>query len=134
MGHAVHPSIDAGRFVCNWTLYLSLMHSQKARQRHGRPLHALFLHVPPVEAVPLETQYRVLQDLLQELAAQLAPAEAAAVAQAGDAGSEQLAAMTIARDGGSAAAAAAQRLPAVQGPGAGAPPGEPVAVAAAASV
>ena len=69
--HAVRPSLDAGRFVCNWTYYLSLLHSQKARQRRGRPLHTLFLHVPPTAAIPLPLQFAFLLDLLAAIAEQL---------------------------------------------------------------
>jgi hypothetical protein len=57
--------------VCNWTYYLSLLHSQKARHRRGRPLHALFLHVPPTAAIPLPLQFAFLLDLLAAIAEQL---------------------------------------------------------------
>ena len=67
----MRPSLDAGRYVCNWTYYLSLLHSQKARQRRSRPLHALFLHVPPAAAIPLPRQFAFLLDLLAAIAEQL---------------------------------------------------------------
>ncbi|KAL4857493.1 Glycosyltransferase family protein 64 protein C5 [Chlorella vulgaris] len=71
--HDARVSQDAGRYVCNFTYYLSLLHTQKLRQRHGRPLHTLFLHVPPAEVVPLPRQLHLLLDLLQAIAAQLGP-------------------------------------------------------------
>jgi hypothetical protein len=85
--HDVRVSQDAGRYVCNFTYYLSLLHTQKLRQRHGRPLHTLFLHVPPAEVVPLPRQLHLLLDLLQAIAAQLAsPAPPGTAAWTGPAG------------------------------------------------
>lgn len=78
--HDARPSEDAGRFVCNCTYYLSLLHSEKVRRREGRPLHALFLHVPPLAVVPLQRQFACLLDLLAAIAQQLAPSTAAATA------------------------------------------------------
>ena len=74
-GHAatVQQSQDAGRFVCNWCYYHSLLHSQLARQARGAPLHALFLHVPPTAAIPLDDQFAFLLELLEVIAQQLQP-------------------------------------------------------------
>lgn len=72
-GHDARPSTDAGRFVCNYTYYLSLLHSQTLRQWQRRPVHALFLHVPPLEVAPLASQFACLLELLQGIAHQLAP-------------------------------------------------------------
>lgn len=76
--HDVSVSLDAGRFVCNLTYYLSLLHSQKERQRKRVPLHALFVHVPPLAAVPLEQQYSFLLDVLAGVASMLAPSTSSA--------------------------------------------------------
>lgn len=72
--HNVAVSRDAGRFVCNYTYYLSLLHCCTARQRHGAPLHALFVHVPPAAVVPLQQQFEFLLAVLAAVAAALAPA------------------------------------------------------------
>ena len=86
-GHAatVQQSQDAGRFVCNWCYYHSLLNSQMARQAKGAPLHALFLHVPPTAAIPLDCQFAFLLDLLDAIAQQLTGGAAVAAA-AGDSG------------------------------------------------
>ncbi len=73
-GHNVAVSRDAGRFVCNFTYYLSLLHSQTARQLRGAPLHALFVHVPPTTVAPLDQQFAFLLDVLAAVAAALTPA------------------------------------------------------------
>lgn len=131
--HDARPSEDAGRFVCNCTYYLSLLHSEKARRREGRPLHALFLHVPPLAVVPLQRQFACLLDLLAAIAQQLAPSTAAATAvddgvvvalEAGAAGAgvaavaaEEISGLQLANGTGHGAAAAApnvhQQLPAL---------------------
>ena len=49
----VNESDDAGRFVCNYLYYCSLA--------HGVP--CVFVHVPPVERVPLEAQVETLARL-----------------------------------------------------------------------
>lgn len=72
--YSVAVSRDAGRFVCNFTYYVSLKHSQTMRQQHAAPLHVLFVHMPPATAVPLEQQFEFLLDLLAAIAAALAPA------------------------------------------------------------
>lgn len=73
-GHNVAVSRDAGRFVCNFTYYLSLLHSQTARQLRRAPLHALFVHVPPTTVAPLDQQFAFLLDVLAAVAASLTPA------------------------------------------------------------
>lgn len=101
--HDARPSQDAGRFVCNCTYYLSLLHSEKARRRGGRPLHTLFLHVPPLAVVALQRQLACLLDLLAAIAQQLAPSVAAdgdgnAVAETSAAAGAALAAAAAADD------------------------------------
>ncbi|KAL4422931.1 hypothetical protein ABPG75_009128 [Micractinium tetrahymenae] len=76
--HNAAVSLDAGRFVCNYTYYLSLLHSEAARQRCGAPLHSLFVHVPPATVISLEQQFAFLLDVLEAVAAALAPAVQAA--------------------------------------------------------
>lgn len=82
-GFPVQPSDDAGRYLCNLTYYLSLCESEKARVRRGAPLHALFLHVPPADVVPLRRQLDLLLLLLEAIAQQLAAAPAGALPAAG---------------------------------------------------
>ena len=56
-------SEDAGGYVCDWTYQHLLQHGE----RLGVP--ALFLHVPPLERVPLDEQRRVVEGLLALLVA-----------------------------------------------------------------
>lgn len=73
---ARHPQVpleiskDAGRFVCNYTYYLSLSHCQafpNKRWRHHDGIHCLFVHVPPFECIDEETQVDTLLSLFEEL-------------------------------------------------------------------
>ncbi|MDF1801190.1 MAG: hypothetical protein P1V81_18645 [Planctomycetota bacterium] len=54
----VRVSEDAGGYVCDWTYQHLLQHGE----RLGVP--ALFLHVPPLDRVPLDEQRRVVERLL----------------------------------------------------------------------
>lgn len=96
--------------MCNCTYYLSLLHSEKARRRAGRPLHALFLHVPPLAVVPLPRQMECLLDLLAAIAVQLAPSGAPEGGEGGaaaaEAAAEGMAAMGLADGTGIEGAAA----------------------------
>ena len=112
-GFPVQPSDDAGRYLCNLTYYLSLCESEKARLRRGAPLHALFLHVPPADVVPMPRQLDFLLALLQAVARQLAAAPArapAAVAEAAvpDVIADAAAAAAEAAEAAAVAAVAAQ--------------------------
>ena len=75
-------STDPGRFVCNYTYYLSLdlCHSMnddgKRRQvkeeegcskNHGMTYHALFLHVPPFEVIPEDRQIDFIYQVIQAI-------------------------------------------------------------------
>jgi len=59
----VRRSDDAGRFVCNETIYRTLrtIDSLDCRDRLGRPLPAIFVHVPPAEQVPFERQVELVR-------------------------------------------------------------------------
>eukprot|EP01026_Neomeris_dumetosa_P077753 TRINITY_DN8398_c0_g1_i2.p4 TRINITY_DN8398_c0_g1~~TRINITY_DN8398_c0_g1_i2.p4 ORF type:complete len:104 (-),score=9.74 TRINITY_DN8398_c0_g1_i2:116-427(-) len=59
----INLSDDAGKFVCNWTYYLSLTDSL---QFPGK-WHSLFVHVPSLEKESLEEQKVVLTALVQEI-------------------------------------------------------------------
>lgn len=120
-GHDARPSDNAGRYVCNFVYYCSLLHSQKARIRRGAPLHALFFHVPPATVVPIEAQLQALQALLRAIAEQLAPAVADA-AQAAEAAAEPATAAATGQ-------LAQLSISSVSGSG----PGAPAAAAAAAA-
>eukprot|EP01026_Neomeris_dumetosa_P077756 TRINITY_DN8398_c0_g1_i5.p1 TRINITY_DN8398_c0_g1~~TRINITY_DN8398_c0_g1_i5.p1 ORF type:complete len:236 (-),score=34.66 TRINITY_DN8398_c0_g1_i5:170-877(-) len=62
-GFDINLSDDAGKFVCNWTYYLSLTDSL---QFPGK-WHSLFVHVPSLEKESLEEQKVVLTALVQEI-------------------------------------------------------------------
>eukprot|EP00887_Chlorella_sp_A99_P000282 scaffold13.g282.t1 len=70
-------SHDAGRYVCNWTYFLSLEHAQVAREA-GRAVHVLFVHVPPFRVIPEAQQFAFLLELLSQLAMLLAAPRPAA--------------------------------------------------------
>ena len=60
----VEISEDCGRFVCNETYYRTLHQIQsKDLQRRGRPIPAIFVHIPPFDFVPLDRQLEVLLEL-----------------------------------------------------------------------
>ena len=68
--HAVRLSCDAGRFLCNYTLFLSLQLCREKRGGGGGgggEEDALFVHVPPFERVGQEEQLSFLYDLLHAL-------------------------------------------------------------------
>ena len=55
----LRPSDDAGSYLCNYIYYRAL---------RSFPTKAVgFVHVPPLDVVPLETQRRELADLLERL-------------------------------------------------------------------
>ena len=55
------PSDDAGDYLCNYVYYRALRRFEAAGKRIG------FLHVPPLEKMPLEQQLAELRDILREL-------------------------------------------------------------------
>ena len=59
----VRRSDDAGRFVCNETCYRTLRTIDRLgrRDRHGRPLPAIFVHIPPASQVPFERQVELVR-------------------------------------------------------------------------
>ena len=60
----VEISEDCGRFVCNETYYRTLHQIQSnGLQRRGRPIPAIFVHIPPFDFVPLDRQLEVLLEL-----------------------------------------------------------------------
>ena len=68
--HKVVVSEDAGRYICNWTYYLSLAECAKRQERDANlvKMHALFVHVPRFECVAEDAQFKFITDLLQRLA------------------------------------------------------------------
>ena len=58
----VAVSCDAGRYVCNFTYYISI-----GKCTHHQRLYCLFVHVPPFECIPEEVQLEVLQAVLTEV-------------------------------------------------------------------
>ena len=86
-GWPVELSDDPGRFVCNYTYYLTLQATQQhataapagdethaASPAHAAtepPWHALFVHVPPVDVMPVERQTSFLAALMAAITATL---------------------------------------------------------------
>lgn len=62
-GFKVDLSTNAGRFVCNWVYYNSLMLAE------ANGAAALFVHVPPASVVPVERQVQFIAELLDAIAA-----------------------------------------------------------------
>jgi pyroglutamyl-peptidase len=56
----VHASDDAGSYLCNYAYY-------RALRRLAPEKHVGFLHVPPIEVLPIEQQHEVLARLLEHL-------------------------------------------------------------------
>lgn len=79
-GHAVCISTDAGRFVCNYTLWRCLQACSQgaALQPRQRRCFGLFVHVPKFEAIDEERQRAFAVDLLDELCGLVAGGTAAA--------------------------------------------------------
>jgi hypothetical protein len=90
-GFPVRASDDAGTFICNYTFYLTLAAMQQAQEEdavldvddaedaahalsptHAEPpWHALFVHVPPAEVMPVEQQTSFLAALMAAITAHL---------------------------------------------------------------
>ena len=60
----VQLSQDPGRYLCNYTYYQALQHQKSA----GRPIYALFVHVPPFDVIPQERQVALVRSLLERIA------------------------------------------------------------------
>ncbi|MDP6899230.1 MAG: NUDIX domain-containing protein [Candidatus Thalassarchaeaceae archaeon] len=57
-------SEDCGRFVCNETYYRTLHEIEsKDLQHRQRALPAIFIHLPPIEFVPLSRQMEIVLDI-----------------------------------------------------------------------
>mmetsp|Transcript_2930 Transcript_2930/g.10282 ORF Transcript_2930/g.10282 Transcript_2930/m.10282 type:complete len:235 (-) Transcript_2930:40-744(-) len=67
-------SRDAGRYICNFTLYMALKTIRTEEHEH-----ALFLHVPQVETICLEQQLEALVVTMREMARALVTPAATAV-------------------------------------------------------
>lgn len=65
----IEISCDAGRYVCNWTYLLSLIHSSKENKQsfNKRRVHCLFVHVPPFTRISEQQQRLILDDLILHL-------------------------------------------------------------------
>uniref|UniRef100_A0A1D1ZIS8 Pyrrolidone-carboxylate peptidase n=1 Tax=Anthurium amnicola TaxID=1678845 RepID=A0A1D1ZIS8_9ARAE len=62
LGYNVHPSDDAGRFVCNYVYYHSLWFAEQHKTK------SLFIHVPLFSTIDEETQMQFAAALLEVLA------------------------------------------------------------------
>jgi len=63
-------SIDPGRFVCNFTYYKSLTHCEllnadRTDTHNNMVFYALFLHVPPLDVIPLKQQVNFILHLMR---------------------------------------------------------------------
>ena len=56
-------SQDPGRFLCNYIYYRSLSYSAAI----SKSKNAVFIHIPPFEAIPMATQYPVIKELLRAI-------------------------------------------------------------------
>jgi pyroglutamyl-peptidase len=63
LSNRVQLSQDPGRYLCNYTYYQALLH----QQRLGLPLHSVFVHVPPFEAIPQEEQVAIVKALIDSV-------------------------------------------------------------------
>jgi pyroglutamyl-peptidase len=74
-GVVVRESSDPGRFVCNFTYFLSLDRCQKNNSSlNGSPrtkARALFLHVPPFDQIPEPVQLEFIARLMEGLRKQV---------------------------------------------------------------
>ncbi|RWW57642.1 hypothetical protein BHE74_00035552 [Ensete ventricosum] len=61
MGYNIMPSDDAGRFVCNFVYYHSLLFAEQ------NGIKSLFVHVPLFLTIDEETQMEFVASLLKEL-------------------------------------------------------------------
>ncbi|KAF0697774.1 Aste57867_11567 [Aphanomyces stellatus] len=57
-------STDPGRYICNYTYFLSLVHAKK---RATKNQYALFVHVPPFSVISENEQLEAVQTLLAVL-------------------------------------------------------------------
>ena len=62
-GFDCQVSMDAGRYVCNYTYFTSLKRFEKTSG-----LYSLFVHVPSFNAIDAETQAAFVQRLFHRLA------------------------------------------------------------------
>jgi len=60
-GFSVQSSEDPGRFLCNYIYYHSLHHGKQTGH------HALFVHIPPFNVVPIDAQLSFAHALLSAL-------------------------------------------------------------------
>ena len=54
-------SSDPGRYLCNYIYYQSLQYYEK----YQVPKQCVFIHVPPVEAMPLENQIHIVSQCVR---------------------------------------------------------------------
>lgn len=81
VGCKVFASTDPGRFVCNYTYCYSLhkfcqqpTSAAKSKTMQGTPtVWSLFLHVPPVNIIPIDTQLKFVVDLIESIQEQITP-------------------------------------------------------------
>ena len=62
----IYISSDPGRFVCNYTYFLSLSHCTGKDK-----VLSLFVHVPPFEVLQEDTQLQFLEDLMTSIQIQI---------------------------------------------------------------
>jgi pyroglutamyl-peptidase len=66
-GFPVDVSLDPGRFICNYIYYKSLQRFDQ----DGLPKKTIFVHVPTTETLDIDTQFVIIQRLLEILRSQI---------------------------------------------------------------
>eukprot|EP01100_Stratorugosa_tubuloviscum_P012422 TRINITY_DN590_c0_g1_i1.p1 TRINITY_DN590_c0_g1~~TRINITY_DN590_c0_g1_i1.p1 ORF type:complete len:215 (-),score=73.55 TRINITY_DN590_c0_g1_i1:86-730(-) len=66
-GFPVELSYNPGRFICNWTYYLSLNATSNSTNESNINLHSLFVHIPLFEQIPKDFQLTFFSCLLDEI-------------------------------------------------------------------
>lgn len=61
-------SVDAGRYVCNYTYYASLKQAQKMNHVH---VHPIFVHIPLFSKIDEETQFDMVKQIIKSISEQL---------------------------------------------------------------
>eukprot|EP01111_Echinosteliopsis_oligospora_P007346 TRINITY_DN2223_c0_g1_i1.p1 TRINITY_DN2223_c0_g1~~TRINITY_DN2223_c0_g1_i1.p1 ORF type:complete len:216 (-),score=43.11 TRINITY_DN2223_c0_g1_i1:4-651(-) len=65
LGFPVEISHDAGRFLCNYIFYRSVARAEVSNQTTSSKNYAIFVHMPPFSAQPLEKQTVFVKELLR---------------------------------------------------------------------
>ena len=74
IAESVCVSTDPGRFVCNYTYFMSMDKCiSSAEVGVNTMYHSLFVHVPPFKEIPDEIQYMFILDIMKAIQNELEP-------------------------------------------------------------